>query len=202
MKEDDFENYISLAQVIAIEYTNIPKTTLDELVSEAMQAMWRAHQSYDSTKGDFAPYASRAIRNSLNTLYAKHLKIAKIFPISLDERPLWSSANSVGMDHSTTECGFIDTKQNTRKNIQFSESGKILSEVLKYLSPREFTVIEGIKIGMSLSEIGDKMGISKQAAHKISKSALAKLKNKLELVGFTGLDTEGFLKSATRVSLG
>ena len=55
---------------------------------------------------------------------------------------------------------------------------------------------------MSLSEIGDKMGISKQAAHKISKSALTKLKNKLELVGFTGLDTEGFLKSASRVSLG
>jgi DNA-directed RNA polymerase specialized sigma24 family protein len=44
----------------------------------------------------------------------------------------------------------------------------VLEEVLNYLSPRERVVVEGMRLGQSLTEIGDGMDISKQAAHKIS----------------------------------
>ena len=59
------------------------------------------------------------------------------------------------------------------------ESGSILEKVLNYLSPRERVVVEGMRLGKSLTEIGDGMGISKQAAHKISAAALKKFRERL-----------------------
>jgi predicted DNA-binding protein YlxM (UPF0122 family) len=50
--------------------------------------------------------------------------------------------------------------------------------------------------GKSLAEIGKKKGISKQAVHKTSSPALAKLKDKLSGLGYRGLDSKGFLKSS------
>jgi hypothetical protein len=53
--------------------------------------------------------------------------------------------------------------------------------------------------GKSLAEIGEKMGISKQAVHKISGPAFTKLKDKLSGIGYRGLDSRGFLKSSRAV---
>jgi hypothetical protein len=54
----------------------------------------------------------------------------------------------------------------------------------------------GIRDGRSFSEIGASLGISKQAAHKLSHAAITTLREKLETMGYSGLDTLGLLKSA------
>jgi hypothetical protein len=82
-----FNDHLGLAKVIALEYTNIPGVTVDEAVSEAHQALLRASSAFDPTKGEFTPFAARSIRNALNSFYAKHLRLAQIFPRSLDELP-------------------------------------------------------------------------------------------------------------------
>lgn len=198
-----FENHLSLAQVIALEYINIPRATADESLSEAQQALWRAASAYDSSRGEFAPYASRAIRNALNTLYAKQLKLLRIFPVSIDDTPDWSSV-APGKPDWSTETPFVipDQSNGVRKSVQIQESGTILEEVLNLLSIREKVVISAIKEGYSYAEIGEKLSISKQAAHQIGAKALTKLKNELEKLGFSGLDTEGFLKSRKQLSAG
>ena len=61
-------------------------------------------------------------------------------------------------------------------------------------------VTEGIRDGKSYSEIGASLGISKQAAHKLAHAAIATLREKLESMGFSGIDTLGFLKSSCGVS--
>ena len=63
------------------------------------------------------------------------------------------------------------------------------------LSPRLPQVAEGIRDGKSFSEIGASLGISKQAAHKLSHAAITSLREKLETMGYSGLDTVGLLKS-------
>jgi RNA polymerase sigma factor (sigma-70 family) len=191
-----FNDHLGLAKVIALEYTNIPGIRADEAISEAHQALLRAANAFAQAKGEFTPYAARSIRNALNSLYAKHLRLAHIFPKSLDEPPDWSASQ----DSSATGTGLLgkirDSRQDVSGEVSRRETGRILSEVLNVLSPRERIVIEALGQGKSLAEIGKKMGISKQAVHKISWPALAKLKDKLFGLGYRGLDSKGFLKSS------
>jgi RNA polymerase sigma factor (sigma-70 family) len=203
MPEALFENHLSLAQVIALEYINIPSATSDESLSEAHQALWRASSAYDPSRGDFSPYAARAIRNALNSFYAKQLKLLSIFPVSLDGIPDWAGISPGGQE-CTREPGFVipDQGSGVRKMVQLQESNSILDQVMAKLTLREKVAVQAIREGHSFSEIGEKLSISKQAAHQLSTKALSKLKDELEAIGFTGLDTEGFLKSRKRIGAG
>lgn len=203
MPETLFENHLSLAQVIALEYINIPRSTSDESLSEAQQALWRAATAYNPARGEFAPYAARAIRNALNTLYAKQLKFLSIFPVSLDGIPDWSGI-SANNHETSSEPAFtiVDKGNSVRKTVQIQESNAILDQVLKKLSLREKVAVHAVREGHSFSEIGEKLSISKQAAHQLATKALSKLKAELEHLGYTGLDTEGFLKSRKAVPAG
>jgi DNA-directed RNA polymerase specialized sigma24 family protein len=80
------------------------------------------------------------------------------------------------------------------------ESGKRLEIAMESLSPRLRLVAEGIRDGKSYSEIGSMLGVSKQAAHKLAGAAVAALRDRLEAMGFQGLDTLGLLKSGCGVS--
>ena len=60
-------------------------------------------------------------------------------------------------------------------------------------------VVEGIRDGKSFSEIGATMGVSKQAAHKLAGAAITSLRERLEAMGFHGIDTLGFLKSIQKM---
>lgn len=197
---DTFNDHLGLAKIIALEYTNIPGVTAEEAISEAHQALLRASHAFDPIKGEFTPYAARSIRNALNSFYAKHLRLAQIFPKSLDEPPKWAASRG----SSTSGTGLLgkirDSRQEIETEIRRRETSKILSEVLNFLSPRERIVITALGEGKSLAEIGEKMGISKQAVHKISVPALAKLKGRLSGLGYRGLDSKGFLKSSRSVA--
>jgi DNA-directed RNA polymerase specialized sigma24 family protein len=80
------------------------------------------------------------------------------------------------------------------------ESRERLEIAMSGLSPRLRVVAEGIRDGKSYSEIGSSLGISKQAAHKLAGAAITALREKLESMGFAGLDTLGLLKSSCGVS--
>ena len=194
------EQHLGLAQVIALDYSNIPGISLDEAISEAYMAMLRASEGFDPKKGDFAPYTARSIRNSLNSLYAKQLKMARLFPKSLNDPP--GAQNGAADSQSSSLLARIrDSKQDVRHSVKHRETVSILMEVLRTLSPREQVVIEHMRLGRTLSEIGESLGVTKQAIHKISAPALAKLRSKLEETGYQGLDSHGFLKSGSKPSI-
>jgi DNA-directed RNA polymerase specialized sigma24 family protein len=73
----------------------------------------------------------------------------------------------------------------------------VLEELLATLTPQVRTIIGYIAQGHSYAEIGERLGISKQAAHKATTTALNDLREQLEARGFKGLDTQGLLKSAS-----
>ncbi len=197
--EHRLEDHLGLAEVIALEYTNIPRTDTKEAISEAYIALNRAIKAYNPKKGDFTPFAAKVIRNALNTLYAKQLRMAKIFPKSIDSAPDWKSNSGAASSNSSDFVRRIkDSTQDVRKNVRLRESSSKVDEVMNLLSPRERRVIEGIRLGFSLAEIGERMGISKQAVHKVSAPALLKLRAHLESNGFAGIDSHGLLKSATK----
>ena len=194
--EELFSNHAGLAQVISLEYTNIPMAQPTEIFAEAQQALFRAAQGFDPARGEVGPYAARAIRNALNTLYAKQLRFAKVFPKSLDEPPNWAKFDPLESASDVAPAGSQDSKQDVFTQVRRRETGSIIEEVLRILSPRERIVVDGIRLGQSLSEIGKALGVSKQAAHKVSTAAIAKLHSQFARLGYQGVDSKGFLKSA------
>ena len=198
-KEQLLEDHLGLAEVIALEYSKIPSSDVNEAISEAYQAIHRAVNAYDPNRGDFTRFAAKVIRNALNTLYAKQLRLAKMFPKSLDSMPDWNDSKPVGVSNSDSFAhSFKDSAQNVRKKVGMRESSSLVEEVMNTLSLRERNVIEGIRLGFTLSEIGIKLGISKQAVHKISAPALLKLRSHLETLGFHGIDSYGLLKTSSK----
>lgn len=186
------EEHLFLAELIAFDYANIPGCRWDEARSEASMALLRASKAYDPSKGEFAPFASRAIRNALNSLYAKQLRMLRIFPASLDD-PI-SRIHGSGMEGSA-DAGELHSRQDVRKEVRESEAARVLASLLGLLSPRERMIVEGVRIGRSYTEIGEELGISKQAAHKSARAGLHKLREGLERLGYRGLASDGLLGS-------
>lgn len=191
--------YRGLAELIALEYTNIPRANLSEAVSEAYHALVRASAAFDPIKGDFASFAARAIRNALNSLYAKQLRLARVFPRSLDEPPDWQSASEVLGDDNGRAAWAHDPSQDVRKEIRRRETVGVLSEVLLGLPPRQQLVLEGIRKGLSLAEIGRALGVSRQTVHKSAIAGLTEVRRRLESLGYRGVDSQGLLKTSVAI---
>lgn len=148
--EELFSNHTGLAEVISLEYANIPNALPSEIFAEAQQGLFRAAQGFDPARGEFGPYAARAIRNALNTLYAKQLRLAKVFPKSIDEPPQWAKLDPLESASDVAPTGSQDSKQDVFTEVRRRETGSIIEEVLTILSPRERIVVDWLKLGRSL----------------------------------------------------
>ena len=69
-------------------------------------------------------------------------------------------------------------------------------------SPRSRLIVVRIREGKSYSDVGEELNVSKQAAYKVAHAARQSLREKLEVRGFSGIDSKGFLKSAGRKPAG
>jgi RNA polymerase sigma factor (sigma-70 family) len=190
------EEHLFLAELIAFDYANIPGCQWDEARSEASVALVRAAGAYDPAKGEFVSFSSRVIRNALNSLYAKQLRLLKIFPKSIDDPIQFASVENRGLTGLSTDGDFaIESAQDVRKDVRQRETSTVIESLMNLLSPRERVIVGALKAGSSYAEIGDSLGISKQAAHKSAKSGLAKLRAGLDRLGYRGIASDGHLAS-------
>ena len=190
------EDHVFLADVIALDYSNIPGCLLEEARSEAHVALMRAAEAYDPQKGEFIPLASRVIRNALNSLYAKQLRLLRVFPKSLDDPIQWAGPRSADEGNGVSDASIHeDSRQDVRKEVRRRETSNAIEAVMTLLTPRERVAMSALKAGRSYAEIGGKLGISKQAAHKSVKSGIAKLRDGLAKMGYRGLASDGHLGS-------
>jgi RNA polymerase sigma factor (sigma-70 family) len=194
-KSNLIEEHLFLAELIAFDYANIPGCQWDEARSEANVALIRAANAYDPIKGEFVAFASRVIRNALNSLYAKQLRLLKIFPKSVDD-PIVRPLSENYPPAISADGGFsIESAQDVRKDVRQRETSTVIDSLMNLLSPRERVIVGALKAGSSYAEIGDSLGISKQAAHKSAKSGLAKLRTGLDRLGYRGIASDGQLAS-------
>lgn len=191
MSDNLVEQHLGLARMIAYEYANIPGATLDEIIAEAQNALAAAGRAFDPAKGQFTAYAGRAIRNALNDYFGKQLRYVKANEFILDD-----DANRSASTAATPEPRDRDPAADVTLDVRAAESRRILQEVIAELAPRSRQIVAQIWSGKSYAEIGGEIGISKQAVHKVGHAALQSLREKLELRGFGGVDSKGFLKSA------
>jgi RNA polymerase sigma factor (sigma-70 family) len=193
--EERVNELLPLAAKIAREFSNIPGLPHAEIDLAAQEALANAARHFDPAKGDFTPYAASAMRNALRDLYERQVRHHRHHIYDLD-LPITESATTPEARVQQVEAP--DSPLADRAAAL--ESGKRLEMAMVSLSPRLRLVAEGIRDGMSYSEIGSELGVSKQAAYKLAGAAIATLKERLNEMGFHGLDTLGLLKSRCGVS--
>ena len=196
MIEERVNDHLPLAAKIAREFENIPGLPNAELDLAAQEALANAARHFDPAKGDFGAYAARAMRNALRDLYERQVRHHRHHIYDLD-LPITESATTPEARVQQVEAPDYPLANHAAAAL---ESRKRLEMAMKSLSPRLRLVAEGIRDGKSYSEIGTALGISKQAAHKLAGAAITTLREKLESMGFEGIDTLGLLKSSCGVS--
>ena len=183
-----FHLHLNLADRIAGGYGNIAGVMPDDIQALAREALNRAAQSYDASKGGFEPYAARVIRNALNDLHGKQARHARVMVTV--EPP---------QDATTTQTSFVEQAADPAEDVALLvsrvESRAILEELLAQLPARTRSILGEMAQGRSYAEIGEKLGVSKQAIHKTAAAALDQLRDHLNQRGYKALDSAGLLKS-------
>jgi RNA polymerase sigma factor (sigma-70 family) len=185
---------LPLATKIAREFENIPGLPFAEVELAAQEALAHATRLFDPAKGDLAAYAARAMRNTLRDLYDRQVRHHQHHVYDLD---LPVTQSTTAPEARVQQVPARDTPT-ADQAVAALESGQRLEMAMSTLSPRLRLVAEGIRDGKSYSEIGTTLGVSRQAAHKLAGAAIATLKERLEGMGFQGIDTLGFLKSCAQ----
>ena len=156
--------HLKLAQIIAAKYFNIPGASREEVLSEARMALVKASMAYQEDKGPFIPFAGTVIRNALNSLFKKQLRQVQMIGKSLDETI--HGATQFGTHIGNLGQNLKDTRKNVFQEVLANENKKNLHKVIECLTEKEIYILSRIKNKVSLKEIGDELGISKQGVYK------------------------------------
>lgn len=191
-----FHAHLPLAEKIAGGYVNIPGVSMDDVRAVAQGALNRAALAFDPARGEFEPYAAQAIRNALNSLHQKEARHARQIVPEAD----------LALAAFTTTGGTApgqrlpDEFQDVLAQVRSQESRRVLEAVIGTLTDRTRQILGLVAAGRSYAEIGESLGISKQAAHKAAATAMTQIREQLAAQGFGGLDSQGFLRTETRES--
>lgn len=162
-KERLVEENMGFVVAMAKQYAN-KGVAFDDLVSEGYIGLIKAAGKYDSTKGaKFTSYAANYVRQSM------------MQALGMNDCPLNDNA-------STRLEGIASRVEETDSLAEIAAVNGNLTDALSVLNERERTVIAhcyGVgKPLMTLAEIGEKMGVSRERVRQIRKKAIRHLRQR------------------------
>jgi len=171
----------NLALVLAMaKRTRMSEVDFADLVSEGNMALLRAVDKFDAGRGfKFSTYACRAILKAFSRQGMKLSKYRQRFPTDFD--PKLEKSN------------FLETKRADFEKDAADEVKRIVMENQAELTDVERTVIEhrfGLESGggekpMTLEQVGQIIGVTKERVRQIQNKAMDKIRVQLE-AGFLG----------------
>ncbi len=166
----------NLALVLAMaKRTRMSEVDFADLVSEGNMALLRAVDKFDAGRGyKFSTYACRAILKAFSRQGMKLSKYRQRFPTDFD--PKLEKSN------------FLETKRSGFEKDAADEVKRIVLENSADLSDVERTVIEhrfGLEAGeidkpMTLEQVGQIIGVTKERVRQIQNKAMEKIRLQLE----------------------
>jgi len=181
---------LPLAGKIARDFSNIPGLDHKEIEIQAQEALAAAGRQFDPAKGDFTAYAAQAVRNALRSLYERQVRHHQHHQYVLDQ-PAGMQSTQTDLVQNTPD----QKQESVVTGVSRAESIAALRTAMEGMPEKYRVVLSGVSEGKSYSEIGEKMGMTKQGVHKIVTAAIQSLKERLESQGFDGVDSVGLLKS-------
>lgn len=150
-----------MKSVIAAAHRYSGAADYDELVSDGMEGLMTAIQSYDPDKGAFSAYSAVCINNKLRNTVKKNIRRTDRLSYNsleeLDEMP----------DPSPTPEEAVIAKEN---------SAALLRTVHTELTDLERSCIEGIAMGLTYSEIAERLKVDVKSVDNAVSRARAKLR--------------------------
>jgi RNA polymerase sigma factor (sigma-70 family) len=166
----------NLALVLAMaKRTRMSEVDFADLVSEGNMALLRAVDKFDAGRGyKFSTYACRAILKAFSRQGMKLSKYRQRFPTDFDPK----------LERSN----FLEVKRSTFEKDAAEEVKRIVIENRADLSDVERTVIEhrfGLEAGeiekpMTLEQVGQIIGVTKERVRQIQNKAMEKIRLQLE----------------------
>lgn len=133
----------------------------EELVSDGMQGLMAAIQSYNSKKGEFSAYAYACIDNRLKNTVKRSLRRKNI----MSDADVEELAN------------IADTKPTPEQVVIDKESKALLLRNMRTnLTALELRCMEGVMMGLSYAEIAEMLKLDKKAVDNAVTRARAKLR--------------------------
>ena len=167
----------NLALVLAMaKRTRMSEVDFGELVSEGNMALLRAVEKFDIARGfKFSTYACRAILKAFSRIAMKTSRYRQAFPAEFD--PQMERSNYLETRRAETEQDAVEELQRI-----IGENRAELSDVEKTVIQSRFGISEpGTEAQpMTLEEVGQVIGVTKERVRQIQNKALEKLRLILE----------------------
>jgi len=166
----------NLALVLAMaKRTRMSDVDFGELVSEGNMALLRAVEKFDAARGfKFSTYACRAILKAFSRIALKTSRYRAAFPAEFDpamERSNYQEERRAGIEQDA-----VDELQRI-----IGENRAQLSDVEKDVIQARFAINRGQDAAaMTLEEVGQVIGVTKERVRQIQNKALEKLRATLE----------------------
>ena len=166
----------NLALVLAMaKRTRMSDVDFGELVSEGNMALLRAVEKFDAARGfKFSTYACRAILKALSRIALKTSRYRAAFPAEYD--PTMERSNY-------QETRRADIEQDAVEELQriIGDNRAQLSDVEKTVIQARFAINRGQDASaLTLEEVGQVIGVTKERVRQIQNKALEKLRLTLE----------------------
>jgi len=166
----DVAEFLPLAHSIAISFARSGVPDADELCSIAQSALMRAVQGYSPSKGAFSPYAGTVVRNAMLSEIRRRKGTGTQVPMDVldfDPQAVASEAKSIFPTNPDNEAADKDRWE-------------LLEAIQSTLDSRDQKAMQMLAEGLSLSEIGLSLGISKTMAHRVVNAALDRIRAALK----------------------
>lgn len=166
----------NLALVLAMaKRTRMSEVDFGELVSEGNMALLRAVEKFDPSRGfKFSTYACRAILKAFSRIALKTSRYRNAFPAEFD--PAMERSNYQETRRSDIEQDAVEELQRI-----IGENRAMLSDVERTVIEARFAINRGEDAtAMTLEEVGQVIGVTKERVRQIQNKALEKLRSTIE----------------------